>query len=147
MEGKQVTLGSCEPDGSVHFSPPHLSETANKKQPLPGVVLAEVYKELDRSLKIPKCSNMEYDARVRSFKDCWSWKKSMIEDLAKDGFYSVTSLCNNITKCYYCGVQVYNWNEYDDVTVEHLVWSKRIFGAPCPQAAIRALSRDEKMKG
>lgn len=56
-----------------------------------------------------------YKKRLLSFKQ-WKAKLSPLE-LALSGFYH---LCGgDVCKCYYCGVEIFNWEDDDDPIEEH----------------------------
>lgn len=54
-----------------------------------------------------------YEKRISTFK---KWKGRLKpEILARAGFYSISH--SDVCKCYYCGVEIYDWY-YDDCPIE-----------------------------
>lgn len=149
----QMTLGCTEVDGPFPIlNSAGLNEWATttampklQEKKRPECLVLQLYNELEKSFqKSERCYNdsfAQHESRMRSF-DRYAGREnnSLIQQLVKNGFYC-TAL-DFSTRCFYCGVYLRNWDSYDDVTIEHLVWSKRMLGAPCPRAIIRFLSAE-----
>ena len=112
------------------------------KRSAPESLLLEIYRELkDSFAKVPSTNNRSlgmYEDRLQTFEH-WRGPRNLVFDLAKDGFSAVLHH-DNATECYHCGTRVYHWNAYDNPTMDHLVWSKKHHGAPCPIACLRLLT-------
>lgn len=73
------------------------------------------------------CLFKKYQTRLSSFKK-WIGKPSP-DMLASSGFY-YTSI-EDVCKCFYCGVEIFQWTSYDCPIIEHYRLSKNCEFAEC----------------
>ena len=68
-------------------------------------------------------SMINLQARLRTFS---SWPRQLVqrpEELAQSGFYYTGQ--GDRTRCFYCGVDIFNWERVDNIDFEHKKFSSR----------------------
>jgi len=63
-----------------------------------------------------------YEARLKTFEN-WPRSNPTPSELTQAGFYHLKD--GDKTKCFYCSIILWQWQETDNPWVEHAIWSGR----------------------
>ena len=83
---------------------------------------------LTNHCQIVRADFVSLDSRLKTFEK-WPRKSPAPNDLARCGFYYLQE--EDKTRCFYCGIIVYQWLNEDNPWIEHAIYSNK-----CPHLLV-----------